>query len=77
MQDPFEKSLRDLLNTPSAQDDDTRLDRVLKTANRQVGAGQLFGLAGHWIQALLMAASSGSRHLSPVSRRHSPSRSTE
>ncbi|HAB65248.1 MAG TPA: CrfX protein, partial [Pseudomonas sp.] len=41
MHDPFEESLRDMLNTQSERHDDARLDRVLKTANRQVGAGDL------------------------------------
>lgn len=40
MHDPFEQSLRDMLNaSPSNRDDDACLGRVLKTANRQVGAG--------------------------------------
>ena len=58
MRDPFEES-RDLLNKPSVHDDDACLGRVLKTANRQVGAGDLFALIGHWLQALMMAANSG------------------
>ncbi|MGE4407817.1 CrfX protein [Pseudomonas sp.] len=69
MRDPFEESLRDLLNKPSVHDDDACLGRVLKTANRQVGAGDLFGLIGQWLPALMMAINSGSRHLSPASRR--------
>ena len=56
MHDPFEESLRDLLKTPSAShDDDACLDRVLKTANRQVGAGDLFSMVGHWLEALMIA----------------------
>lgn len=51
MRDPFEESLRDLLNKPSVHDDDACLGRVLKTANRQVGAGDLFALIGHWLQS--------------------------
>ncbi len=44
MHDPFEESLRDMLNSSSSsRDDDACLGRVLKTANRQVGAGVLFG----------------------------------
>ena len=46
MRDPFEESLRDLLNKPSVHDDDACLGRVLETANRQVGAGDLFALIG-------------------------------
>ncbi|MCQ4266349.1 CrfX protein [Pseudomonas sp. FIP_A4] len=75
MRDPFEESLRDLLNKPSAPDEAERLDRVLKTANRQVGVGDLFGLMGHWLQGLLIAVNSGAGHVAPVSRRHSSNRS--
>ena len=39
MRDPFEESLRDMLNAQSSRDDNACLNRVLKTANRQVGAG--------------------------------------
>ena len=54
MHDPFEQSLRDMLNaSPSNRDDDACLGRVLKTANRQVGAGDLFGLLGRWLPALV------------------------
>jgi len=59
MGDPFEESLRDMLKTQSGHDDDACLDRVLKTANRQVGAGDLFGLMGHWLQTLMIVLSSG------------------
>ena len=75
MSDPFEESLRDMLNKPSVHDDDACLGRVLKTANRQVGAGDLFTMIGHWLEALMIAANSGSRHLSPVSRRAALTRS--
>lgn len=70
MRDPFEESLRDMLNTQSMRDDDACLDRVLKTANRQVGAGDLFGLVGHWLQAMLIALSSGGPRTMPATRRH-------
>ncbi|TEL40700.1 ribonuclease E activity regulator RraA [Pseudomonas aeruginosa] len=40
----------------------------LKTANRQVGAGDLFSLMGHWLQALMIGINNGSPHLAPVSR---------
>jgi hypothetical protein len=76
MRDPFEESLRDMLNAQSARDDDACLDRVLKTANRQVGAGDLFGLMGHWLQAVLIAFSSGAPKTSLASRRRSPSHSS-
>ncbi|MFI8483225.1 CrfX protein [Pseudomonas sp. NPDC078700] len=71
MHDPFEQSLRDLLNAqPSSDhDDDAALTRVLKTANRQVGAGDMFALMGHWVEALMIALNKGSAHVSPVSRR--------
>lgn len=71
MRDPFEESLRDMLNARSTHDEDACLDRVLKTANRQVGAGDLFGLMGHWLQTILIALSSGTSHTSAVTRRHS------
>ena len=70
MHDPFEESLRGMLNASSAsRDDDAVLGRVLKTANRQVGAGDLFGLLGRCTQALMIAVNNGSAHVSPVSRR--------
>ena len=70
MHDPFEQSLRELLNTaPSTHDDDACLGRVLKTANRQIGAGEMFSLIGHWFGATMLAVSKGSPHLAPVSRR--------
>ena len=71
MHDPFEQSLRDMLKaSPSGQDrdDDACLGRVLKTANRQVGAGDLFSLLGHWSQALMIAINNGSAHVAPVRR---------
>ena len=71
MHDPFEESLRDLLKaSPSGQDRDDAacLGRVLKTANRQVGAGDLFSLLGRWSQALLIAVNNGSAHVAPVRR---------
>ncbi|RMU67988.1 CrfX protein [Pseudomonas syringae pv. aptata] len=72
MHDPFEESLRDMLNSSSSsRDDDACLGRVLKTANRQVGAGVFFGLLGRWSQALMIAVNNGSAHVSPVSRRTS------
>ena len=42
--------------------------RVLKTANRQVGAGDLFSLLGRWSQALMIAVNNGSAHVAPVRR---------
>lgn len=69
MHDPFEESLRDMLNSSSSsRDDDAVLGRVLKTANRQVGAGDLFSLLGRCTQALMIAVNNGSAHVSPVSR---------
>ncbi|GAB6387419.1 CrfX protein [Stutzerimonas marianensis] len=75
MRDPFEESLRDLLNSQSTHDDEACLDRVLKTANRQVGAGDLFGLMGHWLQAAMIALSGGASSKSVAARRN-PSRSS-
>ncbi|WP_028237809.1 hypothetical protein [Stutzerimonas azotifigens] len=77
MQDPFEQSLKDMLNAPSPHDDDACLDRVLKTANRQVGAGDLFALVGNWLPALLMAITNGAPHVSPVCRRRGPHSSND
>ncbi|MHA6493265.1 CrfX protein [Pseudomonas borbori] len=78
MHDPFEESLRDLLKSPTSNhDDDACLNRVLKTANRQVGAGDLFALMGHWVGALMIAVNSGSTHVTPVSRRHPSARFTD
>jgi hypothetical protein len=50
---------------------------VLKTANRQIGAGEMFSLIGHWFGATVLAVSKGSPHLSPVSRRISSSSTTK
>ena len=75
MHDPFEESLRDLLKaSPSGQerDDAACLGRVLKTANRQVGVGDLFSLLGRWSQALMIAVNNGSAHVAPV--RHNATR---
>jgi len=70
MHDPFEQSLRDMLNaSPQGRDDDACLDRVLKTANRQVGAQDLFGLIGRCFQAGMIAVSKGAPHVAPVNRR--------
>lgn len=79
MHDPFEQSLRDLLNAqPSPDhDDDATLTRVLKTANRQVGAGDMFALMGHWVEALMIALNKGSAHVSPVSRHKTTARTTD
>lgn len=75
MRDPFEESLRDMLkDSPSAHDDEACLGRVLKAANRQVGAGDLFSLIGHWFEALMIGVSKGSGHVAPVSRLKHPNR---
>jgi len=69
MHDPFEESLRDLLKShATTHDDDATLGRVLKTANRQVGLGDLFSLMGHCVEALMIALNTGSPHVTPVSR---------
>ncbi len=78
MHDPFEESLRDMLKgSSSSRDDDACLDRVLKTANRQVGVGDLFSLAGHWFEALMIALNSGAANVSPRSRHSSPDRTNK
>lgn len=62
MQDPFEQSLRELMNAPSdTRDDHEALGRVLKTANRRVGAGELFSLTGHWCEAIMIALNTKAR----------------
>ncbi len=74
MHDPFEESLRNMLKSaPVSHDDGATLGRVLKTANRQVGAGALVALVGNWFEALMIALNNGSRHLRPTSRKHSAS----
>jgi hypothetical protein len=50
---------------------------VLKTANRQVGAGDLFSMLGHWFEAIMRALNSGSAHIAPVSRRTSSDRTAD
>jgi hypothetical protein len=78
MHDPFEESLRDMLKaSPSTRDDDACLGRVLKTANRQVGAGDLFSLMGRWLQAFMIAVTNGSAHVAPVSRRNPTARTVD
>lgn len=78
MHDPFEESLRDLLKSaPTAHDDERTLGRVLKTANRQVGAGDLFSLVGHWFEAMMLALNGGAAHIAPVSRRTPSVRSAD
>ena len=68
MQDPFEQSLRDMLKTSDAQAyNDVSLDKVLKKANRQLGAGAVFSLFGRALESVLIGLSSGSEHLKPVS----------
>lgn len=70
MRDPFEESLRDLLKSSALpHDDNAALGRVLKMANRQAGAGDLFALMGHWFEALMLGLKNGSPHIMPVSRR--------
>lgn len=69
IQDPFEQSLRDMLKPEKMHaNGDASLDKVLKKANRQVGAGALFGLFGRALESVLIALSSGSEHIKPVSK---------
>ncbi len=76
MTDPFEESLRRMLRDDlQPGDDDGRLGRVLRTAKRQVGIGELFMLPGHWFEALLTGLSAGGPRRMAVTRRLSPSRS--
>lgn len=67
MRDSFESSLKELFNDQDSRSVDTsRLDRVLKKANRQVGAADLFGLLGCWFEALMLALHSGTNPRSVV-----------
>lgn len=78
MHDPFEESLRDLLkSSASVRDDDEVLERVLKTASRQIGIGGLFTLMGRWFEALMIGVKHGATHITPVSRDPSPLHSPE
>ena len=68
IEDPFEQSLRDMLKTPQADNGDSvSLDKVLKKANRQQGAGAVFGLFGRALESVLIGLNNGSEHLKPVS----------
>lgn len=68
MQDPFEQSLRDMLKTPEAQThDNVSVGKVLKKANRQLGAGAIFTLFGRALESVLIGLSHGSAHVKPVS----------
>lgn len=68
MQDPFEQSLRDMFKTPETHSyDDVSLNKVLKKANRQQGAGAIFSLFGRALESVLIGISNGSEHLKPVS----------
>ncbi|QEY58490.1 CrfX protein [Pseudomonas sp. C27(2019)] len=67
-EDPFEQSLRDMLKAPETLgSDDVSLDRVLKKANRQQGAGAIFGLFGRALESVLIGINNGSEHLKPIS----------
>lgn len=68
-QDPFEQSLRQLLREQSGQQDEREaIERVLKTANRQIGAGALFVLLGRAFYGLMLGLNSAAANLKPVSR---------
>ena len=56
MPDSFEESLRTLLQTPNPEPDKKRLNKVLKRANRQIGAGYLMDLMSLWPVVLKLAA---------------------
>jgi len=78
MQDPFEETLRNMLRSPANEHDEARtLGRVLRSANRQVGAGDLFSLIGHWFEAVMLGLNSASEHLAPVSRKSDSPRSSD
>lgn len=68
-QDPFETSLRELLQEPNARQQSAKvLERVLRTANRQTGAGALLALFGRALESVLIGLESASTHWRPVSR---------
>lgn len=74
--DPFEESLRELLQGPGARQPSARaLERVLKTANRQTGAGALLMLSGRALEAVMLGLEGASAHWRPVSRL--PGKSTD
>ncbi len=67
-EDYFEQSLRDMLKTQeSLGDDDISLDRVLRKANRQQGAGAIFSVFGRALESVMIGLNSGSEHVKPVS----------
>lgn len=67
--DSFERSLREMLKqAPVSRDEDATLERVLKTANRQVGVSSVFTALGRAFYAVLLGLSKGSSHIQPVSR---------
>ena len=67
--DPFETSLRELLQEPRARQQSARvLERVLKTANRQTGAGALLVLSGRALESALIGLEGASANWKPVSR---------
>lgn len=70
-QDAFEQTLGELFKegqgpTP-ADNEQKKLKKVLKRANRQVGASALFSLFGRALEASVIALHSGSAHIRPVS----------
>ena len=74
MNDPFEESLRRMLRDDLDGDGEQRLGRVLKTAKRQVGIGELIMMPSHWFEALLCGLGATSPRPMSVTRRLSPSR---
>ena len=68
MHDPFEQSLRDMLKTPETDiHNNDSVNKVLKKANRQLGAGAVFTLFGRALESVMIGLSNGSEHLKPVS----------
>lgn len=69
-QDAFEQTLGELFKegqgpTPTGNEQ-KKLKKVLKRANRQVGASALFSLFGRALEASVIALHSGSAHIRPV-----------
>ncbi len=69
-QDAFEQTLGELFKEGQgpapALSEQKKLKKVLKRANRQVGASALFSLFGRALEASVIALHSGSAHIRPV-----------
>ena len=68
--DAFEQTLSELFKADTPEDkknsENKKLKKVLKRANRQVGASALFSLLGRTLEASVIALHASSAHLKPV-----------